>query len=66
MADPSARPPATDDVFDERNPFLFALLGLISLSERTLATVVELAPPTPPAPAAAPSATPRPRGPVLR
>ena len=51
MADPRPRLPE-DNLFDERNRFLDLLLGLVSLSERLLATGVELAEPLPPRPVA--------------
>jgi hypothetical protein len=54
-----------DDVFDERNAFLDALLGLISLAERTLATAIDLAPPQAPPPPPSPAREP-PTGRVLR
>ncbi len=38
-----------DTLFHRRNAFLDLLLGLISLSERTVSTMVELAEPRPPA-----------------
>lgn len=54
-----------DDLFDERNPFLDLLLGMISVSERTLAAVVDLADPRPP-PTIEPQPAPVPPGPILR
>ncbi len=61
-----ARPPLPgDDLFDRRNAFLDLLLGLVSVSERAVATVAELADPMAPAPAA-PDRAPAPEGPVLR
>lgn len=56
---PDPRSLMEEDLYDERNPFLDILLGLISLSERTLSTVADLAPPLP---ALEPEA-PRPPGP---
>ncbi|AJP71195.1 hypothetical protein [Sphingomonas hengshuiensis] len=46
---PDPRNLLEDELYDDRNPFVDLLLGLISLSERTLSTVTELAPPLPPA-----------------
>jgi hypothetical protein len=57
--------PIGDDIFDERNPFLDLLLGMISISERTLATVVDLADPRVP-PAVERPRPPVPPGPILR
>jgi hypothetical protein len=45
---PDRAPLPSDLLFDQRNGFLDLLLGLISLSERMLSTVVDLAPPSPP------------------
>lgn len=42
MADPHHSLPG-DMLFEQRNAFLDLLLGLVSLSERTVATVAELA-----------------------
>ena len=38
-----------DELYDERNAFLDLLLGVISLSERTLSTVTDLGGPVAPA-----------------
>lgn len=57
----------TDDRFDERNSFLDALLGLISVAERTLATAVDIAPAPPAAPPPRPAGKrPPPTGSLLR
>ncbi len=59
--------PTADDSFDDRNVFLDALLGLISVAERSLAATVDLAPPQAPAPASRPvPAHEPPTGRVLR
>lgn len=54
-----------EDGFQERNAFLDLLLGLISLSERTLAAAVDLAEPAAPARIRTPPQAPPP-GPILR
>lgn len=51
--------------FDRRNAFLDSLLGLISISERTVATVAELAEPNP-LPPQQPGRRRPPPGPLLR
>jgi|GEM_PF-3544055 len=60
------RPQLPEDcLFESRNAFLDLLLGLISLSERSVATLVDLADPMPPPPAA-PERPDRAEGPLLR
>lgn len=52
-------------MFDDRNAFLDVLLGLISLSERTVASVADLADPAP-ATSTDPARPLRGEGPLLR
>lgn len=60
------RPPLPGDaLFDERNAFLDLLLGVLSLSERAVATIAELAPAAAPPPGAADRPAPA-EGPLLR
>ena len=62
MTDPA---PPEESLFDQRNSFLALLLGLISVSERLLATGVELAAPLPPVEREPSRPVPQP-GPLLR
>lgn len=60
------RPPLPGEtLFEKRNALLDLLLGVISLSERTVSTVADLAEPMPPPPRQ-PGRPPPPAGPVLR
>jgi hypothetical protein len=56
---------AGEEDFQDRNAFFDLLLGLISLSERTLSVAVELADPVAPARIRTPPPAPPP-GPILR
>jgi hypothetical protein len=64
MSDAQPRLPG-DDQFDRRNAFLDLLLGLVSISERAVSTVAQLADPMAPPPQV-PDRAPPPEGPVLR
>ena len=55
-----------DSLFDQRNGFLDFLLGIISVSERVVATVADLAEPDSPPPPRKLERAPIPDGPVLR
>jgi hypothetical protein len=60
------RPQLPEDcLFESRNAFLDMLLGLISLSERSVATLVELAAPLP-VPPQGPDRPDRAESPLLR
>lgn len=62
---PDRAPPLPGEIqFDQRNAFLDFLLGVISVSERTLSTVVDLAEPAPPIRVT--PCRPPPDGPILR
>ena len=61
MAEPGRG--GAEDLFDERNAFLDLLLGLISVSERALSTVADLAEPGAPV---GPRRPLPPDGPILR
>jgi hypothetical protein len=54
-----------ETLYSSRNAFLDLVLGLISLSERTVSTVAELAEPLPPPPKDPARKNP-PVGPILR
>ncbi|WP_205479501.1 hypothetical protein [Sphingomonas arenae] len=61
-----ASPPLPGDtLFERRNAVLDLLLGMISIAERTVSTVADLADAEPPPPRH-PGRSPPPDGPVLR
>ncbi|MXP42838.1 hypothetical protein [Allopontixanthobacter sediminis] len=65
MPDHQQAPLPEDMLYDRRNAFLDLVLGLISLSERTVSTVAQLAEPLPPPPRD-PARSDPPVGPILR
>jgi hypothetical protein len=64
MAEPRPSLPG-DALFEQRNAFLDVLLGVISLAERAVSTVADLAEPAP-APPRHSGRPPPPEGPLLR